>query len=113
METLTVNVLTADEFDKLVRDHSQQSEFEFIPAAMANNDSSYLYRNMDGGKAISPTSTASEEQQLKWWQNTLDNYAFWESGKADMDAIGIHAIIDGFIRKGVLRPGNYIVTVSW
>lgn len=96
--TTAIIKLDYNAFDKLVNEHLPQAKgkYEFVQAQECGNDTDHLFEGI----------TAEEPSDFdKQW--TLPDL---ERGKLDWRA---HKILKLLCRKGAVKPGNYLIQVSW
>ena len=111
MDTVSVTVMTFDEFDELVKRHfPERSDYEFVADEEAYNGCSYYIENageMPTYKPDTPESLIAE-----FAQNEKDRFDKWLRNEP-YSRLGRHKITDELVYRGHLPQGNYLITVYW
>ena len=98
MRTITspINVLSYSEFDELIHEtFPQHQTFECIAEFEWNNDSEYLYEDV---QALDQDS----HEQFDDWLN-----------KAEFSYADPSLLLSALITAGKLEPGNYLIEICW
>lgn len=91
-----VYILDYSTFDKLVAEHLDWPDYNFVAQQETNNDTSHLYTDI------------TKNPKYEWDVRDRDELLV-----GDRKYKGPHDILLALVYKDILPEGNYIINVSW
>lgn len=105
MQTITANLLDHTELDKLVQEHLGLVDFECTARMEWRDDCSY-YLFEDIRDEPNKDGTDRFVRQLREVENFINN----EEGRLPPSMLGL---LQYLCFRGHIKPGNYLIRVSW
>ncbi len=99
MKKKNVIEITDRELDKLVKAHLGFSHYEFVPVEECGNDSAHQF------------SVVGKDDKWFYFNDHEEIMAKWKAGGHVMFSNG--NILNELCVRGVIEPGEYVVTVCW